>query len=397
VKFAVDLSKGVLGSADSTELWTEIISNIPDSVLLTPNVRILSVACGHCTEAFIIAKRMLALGLSKESVRDSIYLIDKYHQFTNPARATYGFTNVVTADFLQWTTDLSFDVILGNPPYQDGSKLGGQNKIYNQFSKKAYSLLTATGILAFITPASVLKKSKRFSLVGIEGLKQVNFTANDYFLNIGVNVCSWVVDKSYTGDVSVISQQGQTSVASNRSIYNPSEFDLEFIKIYEALKQIAATPKDRMYKQNPVDASINGRRKTPTAIHKYPVYKIGSTGEELVQYNKPVPKLHGKLKFVVSTTKSFQANTCVVSSNDFDVNHVFIDVASQAEVDNIKSFLFSEYFINHSNNFKRLDGYGFNNSLSYLPLFDKTKPWTNDEVKDFIEGICLNNPEKDLT
>ncbi len=120
MKFAVDLSKGVLGSADSTELWTEIVSHIPDSVLLTPNVRILSVACGHCTEAVIIAKRMLALGISKEAVRDSIWLIDKYNVFTNHAKLAYGFTNVITADFLEWETDMKFDVIVGNPPYLKG-------------------------------------------------------------------------------------------------------------------------------------------------------------------------------------------------------------------------------------------------------------------------------------
>ena len=30
--------------------------------------------------------------------------------------------------------DMKFDVVVGNPPYQDGSKEGGQNKIYNLFS-----------------------------------------------------------------------------------------------------------------------------------------------------------------------------------------------------------------------------------------------------------------------
>lgn len=117
MRFVTDLSKGILGQADSVELWSEIISYIPDSVLLKPGVRILNVACGHGTEVVLIAKRMLALGISKEAVNDASYLIDKYNVFTNHAKAKYGFKNVITADFLTWKTDMKFDVVIGNPPY----------------------------------------------------------------------------------------------------------------------------------------------------------------------------------------------------------------------------------------------------------------------------------------
>ena len=130
MRFATILSLGVLGKADSIVMWRGIISNIPDSVLLKPNVRILCVACGHGTTAIVLAKRMLALGISKEAVNDSLYLLDKYIVFTNPVKKVYGFKNVITADFLTWKTDMKFDVIVGNPPYQDVQlKLKTERKI----------------------------------------------------------------------------------------------------------------------------------------------------------------------------------------------------------------------------------------------------------------------------
>ena len=131
-----DLSKGILGKPDSTDMWETIISNISDELLLKKNLKILCVACGHAAEAKVIAKRMLALGRTIQEVKDSIYLLDKYSIFTKDA-IRKGYTNVIQADFLEWETDMIFDVVVGNPPYQDGSKEGGQNKIYNQFSKKA--------------------------------------------------------------------------------------------------------------------------------------------------------------------------------------------------------------------------------------------------------------------
>lgn len=368
-------------------LINEMLDQIPQDVLI--NGTILDPAIGGGQFVKEVERRKRAAGKTNSEIADTVFGIEEntlrrdYAINKHQLSGTYEVADFLTKNF----NGVKFDVIIGNPPYQDGKKVGGQNKIYNQFSKKAISLLKTDGKIAFITPSSVLRESKRFSLIDVTGLKLVNFNANNYFTTVGVNICSWIIDKSYKGNVKVISQQGENIVPPNTSIYNPSEFDLEFINIYESLKRVAKTPKDRMFKQNPVDASISGRSKTLTATHTYPVYKIGANGDELVQYNKPIPKLYGKLKFVISTTKAFRDSSCVVSANDFDVNHLFIDVNNQTEVDNIKSFLFSEYFVNHSFNFKRLDGYGFNNSLTYLPTFDKTKNWTNIEVKSFIEGF----------
>lgn len=282
---------------------------------------------------------------------------------------------------------MKFDVVLGNPPYQDGAKPGGQNKIYNQFAKKCIDLLTPDGVVALITPVSVLKRSKRFSVLNINGLKTIDFTANDYFSEIGVSVCTWLIDKNYLGDITIIGKTKTFVVPKGVSIYNPDKHSEIFIRTYEGLKNFSTVSTNRMFKQNPVDAGIKGRSKTKTLTHQYPIYKIQDGKEQLVQYNRPAPKLFGAKKFVVSLTKTLCESSCVVSSNDFDVNHVFIDVNSDVEVLNIKSFLFSEYFIDLSNKVKHFDGYGFNNLLKYLPTFDKTRSWSNDDVRTFIESF----------
>lgn len=150
MRFVTDLSKGVLGQPDSEELWAEIIAHIPDEVLLKPGVRILSVACGHCTEARLIAKRMLALGISKEAVREAIWLIDKYAVFTNFAKDKYGFKNVVQQDFLAWEPDMKFDVVIGNPPFQDSHRSG--NPLWPLFIKKGFELVNEAGYVGLIAP-----------------------------------------------------------------------------------------------------------------------------------------------------------------------------------------------------------------------------------------------------
>jgi len=154
MKFVTDLRKGILGSPDKPDLWQDIIGNISDSLLKTPNIRILVVACGHATEAVILARRMLALGVNKKSVNESIWLIDKYQVFTNPAKQIYGFTNVVTDDFLTWNPTMKFNVILGNPPYQDPNN--DKRMLWNQFADKCIDIAAEDAHIALVHPTTWL-------------------------------------------------------------------------------------------------------------------------------------------------------------------------------------------------------------------------------------------------
>lgn len=204
MKFITDLSKGVLGQADPVELWEEIISHIPDEVFLKPGVKILSVASGHCTEAVVIAKRMLSLGISKEAVRESIWLIDKYNVFTNYAKLNYGFKNVVTADFLEWKTDMNFELITGNPPYQDSDDSGGT--LWAKFAERAFDIAKDEGCVTLIHPPSFIGKhtvkakgKSDYSCFANNQFKQIHLfdeqEKNKYFSGVGTRICWYIAQK----------------------------------------------------------------------------------------------------------------------------------------------------------------------------------------------------------
>jgi hypothetical protein len=194
MKFATDLNKGILGSPDSTELWQEITGRIPDKVLLKPKVRILVVACGHCTEAVILARRMMALGVSKKAVQDSIWLIDKYQVFTNPAKNVFGFKNVVTADFLEWNAPMRFDVLVGNPPFQQP---GSKNTIYQHFYNKA---LDIADIVALVTPKNMMDSLVKENCDNVKIKKVIpsiiNFNNIESYFNVSSTFCYFVIDQT---------------------------------------------------------------------------------------------------------------------------------------------------------------------------------------------------------
>lgn len=293
-----------------------------------------------------------------------------------------GYKNVITSDFLEWETDMKFDVIVGNPPYQDGTQSGGQNKIYNQFSKKTLELLKHSGTISFVTPTSVLKESKRFSLVNMDGLKIVDFRANNHF-DVGIGICWWMIDKTYQGPVTVYNNQGVSTQSNTNVIYDYSVVNKDFAIIYESLKKHTDIPSKRMFKQNNFGPALS---KSKSRDHIYSLYKLEEKQLKLTYWSSRRPYYDSVKKLSIGMTKSLTDDACYVGTEDFDPGYMTINVEDDQEVANIKSFIFSEYFIEHCNKWKSLDGYGYNYGLKYLPPFDKTKSWTNNEVKEFIES-----------
>ena len=283
----------------------------------------------------------------------------------------------------QLEKDMKFDRIVGNPPYQDGTKDGGQNKIYNQISKTALSHLKDDGEIAFVTPASVLKKSKRFSLVGMQGLKVVDFTADNHFKE-GIKICYWVIDKKYSGQVTVRHTAGEDQQDSKIVIYDYSQVDKDFTELYEALKSATDTPEKRMFKQNNFGPAMS---KTKSAEHIHPLYKLDTGNKKLTYWSSRVPYFVDKNKITIGMTKSLDDDAIIIDKDNFDVAYMTTEVSSNEQVKNIKSFVLSNYFKKHCELWKAVDGYGYNYALKYLPPFDINKSWTEDEVKSFIEGF----------
>ena len=79
--------------------------------------------------------------------------------------------NIFNYDFLSWNPDLSFDFVIGNPPYNsDGlkkvptnksqSKKDDGNTIWTSFVKHSINLLKPKGFLCMIIPSIWMKPDK---------------------------------------------------------------------------------------------------------------------------------------------------------------------------------------------------------------------------------------------
>lgn len=365
-------------------LVNEMLDQLPSEVWASSTTTFFDPAIGGGQFVREIERRLRANGHSDANIKERVYGCEASRLNVKFALNKYKLVgNYAVCDFLtQDFNGMKFDVVIGNPPYQDGTKDGGQNKIYNLFCKKSLELIKDNGTLAFVTPTSALKESKRFSLVGMPGLKIVDFRANNYF-DVGINICWWLVNKTYTGLVTVYNNISTSQQSKDDVIYDYSTVDEEFSRLYQALKKETDSPEKRMFKQNNFGPALS---KTKTKDHIYSLHKLEEKQIKLTYWSSRKPFNESDKKLSIGMTKSLNDDACFVGKENFDPGYMTISVANAEEVKNIKSFIFSEYFIEHCNKWKSLDGYGYNYGLKYLPPFDKTKHWTNDEVKEFLES-----------
>lgn len=356
-----------------------MFSELDDSIWSSDTTTFFDPSMGGGQIVSAIEQKLKSYGHSDENIASRVSGVE-----SNIMRINYAINKNKLLGSYTTSIDESkkYDVVISLPVFNVDTE-GGQNKVYNQYSKTSLSMLSDTGKLLFVTPLSVLKKSKRFSLRGQENLCLVDFTIGKHYTK--KDVCFWVIDKGHKGQVVVRDNNGE-SLQDNTAIIDYSVHDADFVKLYHTLKTVTDTPSKRMFKQNNFGPAM---AKKQSEEHKYPLWKINKNGEEEISFwSSRVPYDHEDYKFTIGMTKSLQ-NAIILDSKDYDLAYMTKSV-KEDEVENIKSFIMSEYFIEHCNKWKKLDGYGYNYALKYLPPFDTSKTWKNEEVKEFFESFLLD-------
>jgi hypothetical protein len=211
-----------LGDPDSEELWTEIIDKIPDEVFLNPDIKILNVACGYGTESKVIVRRMRKLGFDNDYINNRIYVLDKAIWATNRMMLHGRFKNVIRADFLTWETDMKFDIVVGNPPYQASTaaikcKNNKQGGFWWAFLTKAVELSSENTTIAMIVPTSIFsisnfgKETNKITFIYKNNFKFIGIYPDvSHHFNVGIRISAFVMSKNYVGQCLILNNNDST-------------------------------------------------------------------------------------------------------------------------------------------------------------------------------------------
>jgi hypothetical protein len=107
-------------------------------------------------------------------------------------------------DWDQMGDDMKFDIVVGNPPYQNGNK--SSDKLWLHFASQAFDLVKQNGYVAMVTPNGWFVKpdGQKFKILSSAFLKMqpkmINLDASSYFPTIGDSIGWWIVKNSENVD-----------------------------------------------------------------------------------------------------------------------------------------------------------------------------------------------------
>ena len=235
-KYATNNGLGILGQPDPKELWMEIISQaVMDARIryaMKNNGKILVIAGGHGSEVDVLVEKY-----GKEIIKH-IWFNDNIVSFVNEIKSKYNKINIVKGDFLSLNIAMKFDVILGNPPYQDSENHG--RKLWPIFTHKALDLLNDKGSIGFVIPSGWLEsnssafKKVRSRLTSEFNLVRCSRDANTYF-EVGQDICYIVADKIKYSGSTVYVQNKKTSFIDIREGIPQSQDEIMRLQIQDKI------------------------------------------------------------------------------------------------------------------------------------------------------------------
>ncbi len=165
----------VFDYGNSSECVTPLDLALHQTPTLTPDQKILVPAAGIGT--YVLA------ALIKGAKPENITAVE-----INPAYADLGDgifgnlgVNYVLSDFVHWQTNMKFDVVIGNPPFQKG----GYSAFYTQFFRKTRELLKKGGFFSLVSPSKAAAPcTKGYKELSSLGWNAVEYGVNDWFPNI---------------------------------------------------------------------------------------------------------------------------------------------------------------------------------------------------------------------
>lgn len=180
-------------------LVEQMLDQLPAKIWTSKNSTFLDPAMGGGQFLVAIQRRLLAAGHSQKNIAGRLFGCEK-----NVLRVNYAKNNKKLVTDNLWICDainhdwgqMKFDVILGNPPYQDST---GQNTIYPKFYAAMHPLLKPNGHMLMITPPAIL--SGLWGLKNPDGIRMppplsiervtMDRRMKEHFPGVGVDICHW--------------------------------------------------------------------------------------------------------------------------------------------------------------------------------------------------------------
>ena len=312
------------------ELVKEMLNTLPEEVWSNPNLKWLDPANGTGPYPVMVIYKLMK-GLEdwepdeekryKHIVENMIYVselqpknmflymcaVDPFDKYE---------LNIYTGSFLEegfdkhmkkvWGLD-KFDIVIGNPPYQDSSDKSkgttGKKNLYQKFILKSIDLIDKDGYLLFVNPPGFLKttvfekSTDIFKIIQSLNLTYLNLTnINDKYFKVGTPICYFLLLKnnSYTS-TKIVTEDSELNLDIRRFNFIPR---LLFDKTYSIIEKVSNKGK-----------KFNFKRETKSIIGDFITLKRLN---HINKNGKMNPCVGGDIKFDLTLECDFPEKMCFI-------------------------------------------------------------------------------------
>ena len=378
----------------------EMVERIPEDFWKREGLKILDPCCGCGNFSFVIYYKLIKYHSRETILKDILHFNDLNMERIEVLKNIFDYEglNVYTEDFLNFKTDIRFDLIVANPPYAkldvNGKRTAKNHNLIGLFISKSLDLLLDKGLLLYITPDNWMSYADRNTLIiRLTRLQIVHInihTAKKYFPKVGSSFVWYLIEntESYK-DITVEGKwKGEiykSSVKSEERRYIPLYYNK---RVQSILKK---TLDNKRLKKFEVE--------TTSYLHKYTkkeyirkekdeehIYKLIHTPKQVVWSSKK-HKYQDGWKVFISTTSYYGT---FVDNCGMTQSIAFIRCKDLEEANKINKVLSHPLykFVNDICRYGNFNNIRILQSFPYIEDYDKVykKFKITKKEQDFIES-----------
>jgi len=299
-----------------------------------------------------------------------------------------------------------FDLVVGNPPYQNPGKTKGQ-KIWYRIAQVAHRICKEGGEVILLTPNSWMSGGQNtpkgtngwglfrdlFVNVQVLTTKITNIT-DTYFkdagMKLGIDISWWHLHNVPTHkETKVIAKDGTFDIDFRTINFLSSEPTIVSNSIVsKTLGNKSLKKFDIVYHDNQERQGVIVEKKTPTGEYKIPHYILGSSNTDNLElsYLDHQHKKDVAFKKIIFTLQSrfWQPHLDLDGISSLCQGYA-IPVAENTTEEGFKSVFYSKTITYLMKNLQ-IDRNGMmkRSYVDNIPRFDMSKTWTEKEIQDYL-------------
>lgn len=260
---------------------------------------------------------------------------------------------------------MQFDVITGNPPYQDSDNSAKNNKLWHKFVLQLLTMTKPGGHIKLVTPSSIIGETgfgkKMLKLFSTKyNMVSIDYTAKRHFPAVSVDVCWWhIINEPYKGETKVTNKDG----VSYHNLKEGIPLTGDDIIIHSILNKIAKSDHSRI----PLQIGQDIAKEDYDDDGKFAIYASGQT----IKHTNIVPNTPNCLKFVMPFSSSYKNR--FTTTGHIGMLNVWCFIKSEDEGNQLKSIVDNPLMQFYIERYKKTSGFTPAVKNAMIPMLGSTE------------------------